>query len=465
MKYPIGYALRDHGWMLFFITALSFIIRFAAWIYPGFGWGSLAIYDVPLYTQWGEEMVKAISEWNLREFASINVGVPPLGTLLTGVSAVAFRNLIPDYAAGLLAPIIASSASVPLIYLITRNFSRKAAVLASTIFALDPYFIQFSNAYLDSTGSFFLLIAMYFFITSEELSPKKSVLVGFFIMLSILTKFVFAVFAAFFVLLLILVKKEYRSAGIISAIAASSIALIPWIWFHDTLQAAVRHHTSINSLLPPIIFGPMSIGVPESYPWYFLTYFGMGQIRWKVLPSVSHLLLLFAFLYVVMKRKHSVSSNLMIFLAASVLSIVFIPRNYWTYVWGIGFARGEGVLFRQFYPYYFYLTNLAADVTACVLLFGKTPQVDAAKSGALVFPAVFYALTSPLVVAMNPLYPYWDFIFTLIMNFSRRNPTMGHYGFTALIITSIILLAILISAAIISNKLAKRGEKEGELAG
>jgi len=434
-----------------FISA--FLPRFVTWIYPGFGWYRLMIYDVQLYTDYGRAMVEAISEWNIEKFASINVGVPPLGTLLVGISASVFGTWLNVYKAGLLAPIIASSLSAPLIYLTLRRFSDKAGIIAALLFSFDPYLIQFSNAYLDAIGTFFILIAMFFFITSDKPSSQRCLIMGFFLMISILTKFTFAVFAIFFIVFLILIKKDLRAAGMMTAFSLISIILIPWLWFPSTLQEAITHHTSMNSLLPPILFGPIMIGVIESYPWYILTYLGIGQVHWNVLPSISHILLLSVIIYMCLKQEFRADENLVIFLVSSILAIAFIPRNYWTYTWGVNLLKSESVLFKQFYPYYFYLTNLASGMFASYMISGAS-YLNRLKVKIIILPVILYSLTAPFTAVMNGLYPYWDFIFTLILNFSRGNPMMRYYGLSAFVVTIMMLVTLITFIIIMSRRIS-----------
>lgn len=434
------------------IFLVAFVVRFVVWIYPGIGWDRLTIYDVQLYTDYGKEMIAALSKWDFAKFASINVGVPPLGTLLVGLCEAIFDSLLESCKAGLLAPIIASSLTAILIYLILYKFSSKVALISSFLFGLDPYLIQFSGAYLDSIGTFFIMAAMLLF-TNFKKTSKNILIVGFFFMLSILTKFTFAVFTMFFITLLILLKKDYWSAGMILVLSLSSIFLLPWIWFPSARQEAIVHHTSMNSLLPPIIFGPMIIGVPESYPWYFLTYFGLGQVFWNTLPSISHILLLPSLLVSFMRKELNLDDALLLFVAASILSIVFIPRNYWTYEWGMGFAKGEGVLFKQFYPYYFYFPNVIAGMISCKLLIDRKGFRElSCRELALVIPLIVYALTSPLAFVMNLYYPYWDFIFTLILNYSKGDSPMAYSGYVAFMVTLILSIFISSTSLLITVK-------------
>ena len=441
--------LRNIKLPLIFLVA--FIPRFISWIYPGIGWRRLMIYDVQLYTDCGRAMIEAVLESNIEKFASINAGVPPLGTFLVGLSALTFRAWLDVYRAGLLAPIIASSASAPLIYLILHKRSEKAGLVAALVFSLDPYLVQFSSAYLDAIGAFFQLVAMFFFITSEELSFRRCLLIGFFLMTSILTKFTFAIFTVFFIIFLVLVKKDLKAAGTMAAISIISVMLVPCLWFPKTFQAAFTSHMTTNSLLPPIIFGPIMIGVMESYPWYFLTYFGLGQVHWRVLPSISHIMLFSEIIYTFLKRDLRANDNLMIFVASSILTIALIPRNYWTYNWGGGILKSESVLFKQFYPYYFYFVNLASGILASDMMFDED-YPNNLRTRIIVFPIILYSLTAPFTLIMNGLYPYWDFIFTLILNFSRNNLVMVYNGLLAFLVTLMMLLTLVILTILILIK-------------
>ena len=438
------------------IFLVAFIPRFITWIYPGLGWRRLAIYDVQLYTDYGRAMVEAISEWNLEKFASINVGVPPLGTFLVGISASIFGTYMNAYRGGLLAPIISSSLSAPLIYLILRKFSNKAGIIAALLFSLDPYLIQFSSAYLDAIGAFFSLVAMFFFITSDRFSLRRCLIIGLSLMMSILTKFTFAVFTVFFIIFLTLIKRDLRTASIITAFLLVSIALIPWIWFPNILRKVFKYTS--NSLLPPVFFGPIMIGAIESYPWYILTYFGLGQVHWRVLPSISHIMLFSGIIYTFLKRDLRANDNLMIFVASSILTIALIPRNYWTYNWGGGILKSESVLFKQFYPYYFYPVNLASGILASDMIFDKDYSNNL-RTKIIAFPIILYSLTAPFTLIMNGLYPYWDFVFTLILGFSRRTPMMSHYGLSSFLLTLALLGAFILIDIMILKGLPKRKDK------
>jgi len=444
----------------FLIIGLSLALRFIIWIYPGYGWNNLTIYDVKSYTSYGRKFIESLSKGDFLGAASMEYGGPPLGIFLIGLSSYLFGPFIGDYKAGLLAPIISSSLTMLLIYLIMRKLFRlsiKHAIAGSLILSFDPYLVQFSAAYLDSIGTFFLFMAIYAYLRFQDLTVKRGIIIGLLVGLAGITKLSFLIFAFFFALLLTLIEKSYKAGLSVFLTSFSLIPLIPWIWYGETLSRGIARNLAFNSLLPPIIFGPMMIGIPEAYPWYILTYFGMGQIHWRVLPSTSHFLLFCSILYRLFNKNPYIDRKVIVFLLASILTVVFIPRNYWTTAWGGGAIMGEGVLFKQFYPYYFYSTNLVVGLAACSFLFVKPPLNDEKPSIAL-FPVIFYSLTAPFTAVMNTFYPYWDFIFTLIMNFSIRNSPMKDYGFIAYTLTSIMLILLVSFSIIILIKI--RGRKK-----
>ena len=437
------------------IISLSLALRLIIWIYPGYGWNNLTIYDVNYYTSYGRKFIESLSKGDFLGAASMEYEGPPLGILLVGLSSYLFGPFIGDYKAGLLAPIISSSLTMLLIFLIMREFFRlsvKYAIAGSLILSLDPYLVQFSAAYLDSIGTFFLIIAIYAYLHFQDLTVKRGIIIGLLIGLAGITKLSFLIFALFFALLLGLIEKKLWAGLSVFLASLLLIPVIPWIWYGETLSKGIARNLAFNSLLPPIIFGPIMIDIPEAYPWYILTYFGLGQIHWRVLPSTSHCLLFCSVLYKLFSKNPCINRKVIVFLLASILMIVFIPRNYWTTAWGGGAIIGEGVLLKQFYPYYFYPINLVVGLAAYSFLFLKSSSSDE-KPSIAISPVIFYSLTAPFTAVMNTLYPYWDFIFTLIMNFSRRNLIMAHYGFMAIIITSMMLLALTIITIIISKKI------------
>ena len=86
------------------------------------------------------------------------------------------------------------------------------------------------------------------------------------------------------------------------------------------------------------------------------------------------------------------------------------------------------------------------------MIFGRN-RLSWLGAKVLIFPIILYSLTAPFVVVMNGSYPYWDFIFTLILNFSRENPVMGYYGLLAFVVTIIMLVMLVIFTVVIWGRI------------
>ncbi|MEM4205910.1 MAG: glycosyltransferase family 39 protein, partial [Nitrososphaerota archaeon] len=110
---------------------------------------SLTTYDITLYIGFGKKFMEALITGSLESAASVNIGTPPLGMILTGISIQVLGRLTGEVEASMIPSIISSSLTVIPIYLIAKRYSEKAGLIASVIYALDPYVVQFSLTYLD----------------------------------------------------------------------------------------------------------------------------------------------------------------------------------------------------------------------------------------------------------------------------------------------------------------------------
>jgi ABC-type Fe3+ transport system permease subunit len=103
----------------------------------------------------------------------------------------------------------------------------------------------------------------------------------------------------------------------------------------------------------------------------------------------------------------------------------------------------QGVLARQFYPYYFYPVGPFLAMLAAQIAFG--PNSDEPRPTRFAFhPIVATAALAPLAVVMNLGFPYWDFIFTLIYNYSQGQWLLEGAAmiiFTAALTAAIVILA------------------------
>ncbi|MEM2181881.1 MAG: hypothetical protein QXK84_04205 [Nitrososphaerota archaeon] len=428
---------RKMAVMLGVIVILGFAIRFSVWVYPMYGAQGLIIFDTGAYPIFGLSYIQALTSMNLSALARINVGVPPLGMLLTGLTTQAFGQHIGPIQASLIPPITASALTAIPAYMIAKKIHPKHSLIPSIIVAMDPFLIQFSATYLDSIGTLFALTSVAFAINHSD--RRSFILAVLFASLAALSKLTFAVFIAVYGILLVLLRQmSLKRGAVYILVPAASLFLSPWAWTPTTLQEGVTGNIQFNNLPLSPLLGPFAIGIPQSLPWYILSYFGLGQVFWNTLPFISPLILLFMIVYRFFKRELYLPLMPSIATSAMILTIFLLPRNYWTYSWAGGAV--QGILSRQFYPYYFYPTGPFIAVLAGILLSGR--HDNSVKSRLLSYPIFMAALVSPMAVIMNLGLPYWDFIFTIIYNL-----TAGQFileGIIATLITTAMLVVLLL---------------------
>jgi hypothetical protein len=433
---------------LLIILIVGFAARFMLWINPGYGFQGLSIYDTGTYTGFGIAYVEALRSMNMTALSGINPGVPPVSMILTGLSINLLGNILGAVQAGLLVPITASVLTAVPAYMIARKYSERSALVAALLISLDPYLVQYSSTYLDAVGTFFtaLLVASILY-SNHRWSPPFAVLSA---CLAVLTKLTFLIFTVIIVILLALQKLiKHRQALYLLIIPALALLVSPWMWNTGTLEAAVRGNMQFNDLPLAALLGPFIINVPQSLSWYVLSYLGLGQVFWNTLPMFSPLVLLFVVVYRSFRRDLSLPSLPGIAASSMILTIFLLPRNYWTYSWGGGAV--QGVLTRQFYPYYFYPAGPFLAILAGILIYGAAGEP--VKSRLVSYPVFLTALLSPIAVVMNLGFPYWDFIFTLIYNLSVGSWIIE--GTAATIFTALLLAAILVISEKMHRKLSK----------
>jgi hypothetical protein len=425
--------------MLAVIVFCAFLVRFTCWIRPGYCLQNLSIYDVGLISSFGVSYVEGIRAGNLTAVASVHPGVPPLGMILTGLSITTLGPYIGQVEAGLLVPITFSTATIIPLYLILRRYSIRAALIASALMAFDPYLIQYSTTYLDAPGTFFTATATYYILGQDRRGWLwKAALLGG---LASLTKLTYLIFTAALIFLAVYSRRlPPKKGAVILTASALAVLLSPWLWTPQTIEKTIEHHTLLNNVPLSSIIGPFVIGVPQSLPWYILSYLGMGQVFWNTLPFITPLVTLAVILYKALQGRLHIPANLAVAASASVLTMLLLPRNYWTANWS---GMLQGVLARQFYPYYFYPVGPFLAMLAAQIAFG--PNSDEPRPTRLAFhPIVATAALAPLAVVMNLGFPYWDFIFTLIYNYSQGQWLLEGAAmiiFTAALTAAIVILA------------------------
>jgi hypothetical protein len=110
----------------------------------------------------------------------------------------------------------------------------------------------------------------------------------------------------------------------------------------------------------------------------------------------------------------------------------------------------QGVLARQFYPYYFYPVGPFFAILTGALLAQQNDRTETTCPRIITYPVLLASVLSPFALIMNLAFPYWDFLFTLIYNLS-----LGRWvteGLAATFVTT----AMLVFAVILSELLHRR---------
>jgi hypothetical protein len=279
---------------------------------------------------------------------------------------------------------------------------------------------------------------------------------------AVLSKFTAGVFMAVLTALIAITQRSVKKPlTLFILVATLSAALNIQFWTQEGIQSqltllsreAQPGTPTFNTLRLPVFFGPLDIGIPLSYPWYILTYIGMGYIHWKTLPYITHLLLFAAIIYSLLRKRWGADTHIALWAATSILTIFFLPRNYWTASWSEGFI--QGTLSKQFYPYYFTITIPPSALLTSMLLLSNPHNIPTSVEGRtakfIAIPILAFSLVAPLTFIMLLGFPYWDFIFTLIANYSK-NPTFAD-GLVAWVLTLLVLTYTAAWTAIVSRKI------------
>ncbi len=457
-------ASRNMHLALLLLIPLS--LRSALWLSGTAQNVNLAFYDADFFLDSSSYFLKLLfsGEFVAASTFYIKYQVPPYGMLIIAVITRPFLGIMEPLKAVLVSPIIFSSLTCVLLFLIGSRISAKVGLAAWALATFDPYQLQFSITFLDSIMNFFLALAFYHLIRLSKLTPRHIIVISFVFAFAILTKYTAAVFLLVFVVLYALVLREPRKAvALLTLTALFVLSLNFQLWTPEgrqaymelVLKASQPGTPTFNTLRPPIILGPLDIGVPLAYPWYFATYLGMGYIGFNTLPYLSHLALFATLIYIAISRRNiAVDKHIMLWAATAVLSIVFLPRNYWSVSWSEGFI--QGTLVKQFYPYYFIITAPPIALLVAYLLFAQKHYEDESKTSPLMMaPVIAFASFAPLTTVFLLTFPYWNFIFTLIYNYNT-NPayTLGLYAFIA---TCIIAAYAILYTAIMLRRLKQAG--------
>jgi hypothetical protein len=446
--------------LLLFLIPLA--VRSLVWISDLQLSKDLSVWDIYIYKGLSSELLGHLSSGNLVAASTLIPQTPPLGLLIIGSLTKLNSFFLPEPKDILFSAIILSSLTCLVVYQIGSVISREVGLFAWALVTLDPYSVQFSVAFLDSVMLLFISLAMLLMVKDGLRSFRHLFMAALLLCFAVLSKFTAGVFVAVLTALIAITQRSVKkSLTLFILVATLSVALNIQFWTQEGIQlqlttlskAAQPGTPTFNTLRLPVFFGPIDIGVPLSYPWYILTYIGMGYIHWKTLPYITHLLLFAAITYSLFRKKWNADTCIALWAATSILTIFFLPRNYWTASWSEGFI--QGALTKQFYPYYFTITIPPSALLSSMLLLGNPHNIPTSVEGRtakfIAIPILAFSSVAPLTFIMLLGFPYWDFIFTLITNYSK-NPTYVD-GLVAWVLTLLVLTYTAAWTAIASRKI------------
>ncbi|RLI39811.1 hypothetical protein DRO64_10055, partial [Candidatus Bathyarchaeota archaeon] len=191
-------------------------------------------------------------------------------------------------------------------------------------------------------------------------------------------------------------------------------------------------------------------------------YLGVGYTGLGVGPYIIPLITLFAVCYRVIGGKVFVSKEMICCFAwatAAIIPLIFLPRHYWISLGEFpGIRVEEGVaLVKTFYPYYHIITAPPLGVLAAVLIVGanKSEVSQQALQKSLILFSYLSVLTfitlSPIAFASNIVFPFWDFLFTLIINVGKNTILSGLGVWSFIICLLIMVIDILVTLYLVKR--------------
>jgi hypothetical protein len=446
--------------LLISLFSSSFAVRIIFWIFGFSSYTGWAIYDVGYYVDNSERLIISLFQ---KDFTIVRdlLFHPLFGFYTTGLSTLIFGELTDKYQAGLLSPIFFSSLTCSVVYLIGEKIGgSKMGFIAWLLASFDPYSIQFSTTFLDMPATFFSTLFMYLLIKYvSSTNWERFVLLGIVAGLAFSSKHIVIPLVGLLILLHI---KKIKDCIIITTVAIISYLFVNFPKFLSLENVKLMLNANIQGGgigIPAIIYGPIEIGKPYTYPWYILTYLGLGYTGPNVAPYITPAIcLIFYCFHTLTKRKNNAINNNIYYLtiswaACSLIPVIFLPRNYWTTLpLGEGTIVKSDVLIKFFFPYYYVVSIPAFSVfVAYLIMMNRCIQKFVMNfsigrlflrfSDTLIF---IFLILSPLGFTANIFFPFWDFMFALIINIEKTEPTLRYIALESWLATMLILLATIL---------------------
>ena len=254
------------------IFSVSFILRILILLYTlsrGL-WGS---YDAFIYLPVADKYIEGIIRHEY-SYLLLNIEHPPLAKIMIGL----FRQLplAPNFSS-LICMSFFSSLTGLVIFLYMIKYDEKYAVISWLLYALDPFSIHWTIAWLDSIMLFFLTVALCYML-KEKLNRKRAILTGLILGLSALCKYTaLIIFTIFLIILKLMNGINTRNMLIVLLSCSSILFLNPQLWINNGFYKIITRNQEVGNINVPLLILPfiakqnkvqLLIWIP-SYLWSF----------------------------------------------------------------------------------------------------------------------------------------------------------------------------------------------------
>ncbi|MEM2304834.1 MAG: hypothetical protein QXK51_05755 [Candidatus Methanomethylicia archaeon] len=383
-------------------------------------------YDTDFYIDYGVKCVEELSRGN---FTILNIftGHPPLGFMLIGL-AVKLGGIFSSYYSATLLMCLISSMICVVVYYLGLNISRKTGFIAWLLASIDPFYLRYTNTWLDIPMLLFLTLFYYYNLKEKN---TYSFLAGVFGGLAVTCKYIAA---PIIMLLTLLTKNSWRNKIIVLTVMVIIVMTIcPQLRsIENTTQILTGHYKSNVRGEEEWIIGENVVFAwypgrfwfrLDTFLWTYLYYFGLSLTQPFITPFIAYI----SIIYKLMKRENIGFNHYWLWLSISLIIFAFIAKHW---------------------PYYDVIHVPPLTLITATLLTKTNMEIKKLKI--FILPALTYISLTPISLTSSLTFPtLWLFILTIINN----KQILPLEYITSLILTIVLLLySTITSVAIIKNR-------------
>jgi len=300
--------------LILFLAAFS--IRGSVWLSGFWRYLGLIEYDSGFYIFSGRAMVSGLMSGDSYALL-INPVHPPLGKLMLGLFSLIFEFALGAFNSGILLMCVVSSLTSLLVFKIGCTlYGKRGGLTAWAIYALDPFSIHWTIAWLDAPTLLFITLTQYLLLDGRRRSRLPALALASYY-LALLTKF-----QAIFFLPAILIFLRTRRKRLIFVLAAFILLLLnPQFMLPGGFEKVISENLSLTS-------GSFQ-GLRSSYnlllliPIEFFYRVCVGYVGANVLPYLSPLILF----YLLFWRRSGLGDELAArWFLLTLIGVIIAPR-------------------------------------------------------------------------------------------------------------------------------------------